>query len=283
MKQRETCDLCGGRDARIVYALDRFNVRECRGCGLRYRDVLFDAEETRTLYGETYFTDEQTAYFFTQSEHKHKILRDRLARIGSLYPGRGRMLDVGCAIGTFLAIARDAGWEVQGVEVSPYAAQYAREKNGFAVVTGEVAEAGFPPGSFDVVTMWDVIEHIEKPQELLRQAADLLKPGGLLAMSTNMEDSLLCGLAHVIHRVSGGLITTPVVRNHPVHHATFYSTRTLRLAVERAGLTFVGYDASDLDPALINTNTPMRWILRGIGVAAAVVGRPLEKIIYARK
>ena len=100
----------------------------------------------------------------------------------------GKLLDVGCAAGFFLDRARLAGWEVTGIEVSRDTAEIARERYGLEVQTGRLESAVLEAGSFDCVTMWDVIEHVPDPAGSLARARDLLVAGGLLAIVTpNIE------------------------------------------------------------------------------------------------
>ena len=99
----------------------------------------------------------------------------------------GRLLDVGCHTGIFLDVARRAGWATTGVEPSRWSAERARAR-GLQVFDGTLADAGLAESSFDVITMWDVIEHLAEPVEELKRAHRLLRPGGLLAVSTmNVE------------------------------------------------------------------------------------------------
>ena len=108
---------------------------------------------------------------------------DRLAdEIGELRGG-GRLLDVGCYTGVFLERAQRRGWEVTGLEPSQWAAGVARSR-GLNVLEGLLAESNLPPESFDVVTVWDAIEHFGDPRAEIDRLARLLKPGGLLALST---------------------------------------------------------------------------------------------------
>src|SRR5439155_7104067 len=106
----------------------------------------------------------------------------------SRHESPGRLLDVGCHIGIFLDVARRAGWETYGVELSRWSADRARAR-GLRVVDGTLETAGFEAGSFDVITMWDVIEHLADPFTELQRAAKLLRPGGLLALSTMNVDA----------------------------------------------------------------------------------------------
>jgi 2-polyprenyl-3-methyl-5-hydroxy-6-metoxy-1,4-benzoquinol methylase len=91
---------------------------------------------------------------------------------------------VGCATGEFLAAARDAGWETYGVETSAQAADMAASRSGSQVHTGTLDTAPFEAGWFDVVTLWDVIEHVQSPSAYVKQIARLLRPGGMFALTT---------------------------------------------------------------------------------------------------
>jgi SAM-dependent methyltransferase len=101
----------------------------------------------------------------------------------------GRLLDVGCGKGRFLAAARDAGWQVLGVEFSPTSAAAARLAHGVDVVSGDFLEAPLE-GDFDVITMWHVLEHLPDPAAAIGRAAELLRPGGRLVVSVPNVDSL---------------------------------------------------------------------------------------------
>jgi SAM-dependent methyltransferase len=99
------------------------------------------------------------------------------------YRRGGRVLDVGCGAGTFLRAALRGGWEALGVEVSKPAAEFNREA-GFDVFDGELAEARYPEGHFDVVIASEVLEHVAEPREMLREILRVTRPGGLLWATT---------------------------------------------------------------------------------------------------
>jgi SAM-dependent methyltransferase len=93
------------------------------------------------------------------------------------------LLDVGCASGLFLDAARRYGdWDVEGLEPSASASEYARHELGLCVHVGGFGEVPLEPGSYDVVTMWDVLEHLHDPVRALGLVAQLLKPGGILVV-----------------------------------------------------------------------------------------------------
>jgi ubiquinone/menaquinone biosynthesis C-methylase UbiE len=95
-----------------------------------------------------------------------------------------KLLDVGCGEGFFLFNATEAGYITKGVELSRNSAEYARSEFGLDVETGLLEEAHFPENYFDVVTLWQVLEHLSQPLIVLEEAYRVLKPGGVLVVST---------------------------------------------------------------------------------------------------
>ncbi|MBA3469184.1 MAG: class I SAM-dependent methyltransferase [Herpetosiphonaceae bacterium] len=121
--------------------------------------------------------------YFAQRESHETLADQRLKRIEKLLPAPGTVLDVGCAAGFFLAVAQKRGWTVAGVELSEDMAQYARDLTGQPIVP-RVTELNVAPETFDAITFWEYIEHIPDPQDEVRRLTTLLKPGGVLALST---------------------------------------------------------------------------------------------------
>jgi 2-polyprenyl-3-methyl-5-hydroxy-6-metoxy-1,4-benzoquinol methylase len=103
--------------------------------------------------------------------------------------GRGRLLDVGCGNGSYLSLMRTLGWDVAGVDVDPQAVAVCRAR-GLSVFPGTLEEASFPDGSFDVITMNHVIEHVSDPLALLRECYRILSPGGYVGIVTPNVKSL---------------------------------------------------------------------------------------------
>ncbi len=147
---------------------------------------------------------------------------------------RGRLLDVGCGLGFFVKRAGAcAGWEAVGYEISPDAVRYARERLGLEnVCCGRVEGASLPDGSFDLITLWDVIEHLPEPDALLQELARLLAPGGILFLHTpNAAVQLLKArwkMRLLGERPGGHYLEAR-------DHLHLYTMRTLRVLLERNG------------------------------------------------
>jgi len=136
-----------------------------------------------------------------------------------------RLLDLGCGDGRFLALMRDAGWDVTGIDPDPTAARRAQENFGIPVIVGSLEDAGFPNESFDAVTLSHVIEHVHDPVALLSECRRVLKPEGRAVIVTPNIRSLG-------HRKFGG-----VWRGlEPPRHLYLFSSETLRICCDRAGL-----------------------------------------------
>ncbi len=233
MNAWRVCNACGVGGARERFARDGFHIVQCSGCGLMYvgedpADIDFES-----LYGESYYTGGQPGVFADyvgEADARRASARRRLWGLRRLKRG-GRLLDVGCAAGFFLAEAA-AHYAVKGVEPSEFASRLAREHFGLDVVTGTLHDAACPDAHFDIVTLWDVIEHVPDPAAVLAEVSRVLAPGGRVVMTTGDIDSAYA-------REQG-------VRWHlltPPWHLYFFSRATLRTLAARAGLRVDGYAA----------------------------------------
>jgi len=136
---------------------------------------------------------------------------------------RGRLLEVGCHIGLFLEIAQRRGWEAVGLEPSRWAAEYGKKELGVNIIPATLREAHFEPEGFDVVTTWDVLEHLADPAGELELMARALKPGGLLALTTINIDSVASKILR--HR-------WPWLMRM---HLYYFTPKTLRQLLEKSG------------------------------------------------
>jgi 2-polyprenyl-3-methyl-5-hydroxy-6-metoxy-1,4-benzoquinol methylase len=162
-----------------------------------------------------------------------------VARLGA-GPHVGSALDVGCGTGGFLAwlAERLPACRRAGIELDPERAARARARDpGAVIAAGDAADAlARIDGRFDLVTLWDVFEHLADPVACLRALRERLAPQGAIYVQTIHEASLLPTLGRLAHRLSGGRLTHPARRTHEAHHLVFFTRAALEVAAERAGL-----------------------------------------------
>jgi 2-polyprenyl-3-methyl-5-hydroxy-6-metoxy-1,4-benzoquinol methylase len=228
-----SCNLCSTpvpAQQPPVWVKDGFDVVRCSGCGLLFRRHLPSPPELRDIYSTEYFLrpeDDAAGQGYADylaDEELHRL--NGALRVNKLeaLAAPGRLFDVGAAAGFFMDEARRRGWDVAGIDVSPQMSGWGRERLGLDLQTGNFREADLAEGSYDVVTMWDYIEHSLDPVGDLEKARALLRPGGVLGLSTGDAASLVA-------RVSGRrwhLLT-------PHHHNFFFTADTLSRACGQTG------------------------------------------------
>jgi 2-polyprenyl-3-methyl-5-hydroxy-6-metoxy-1,4-benzoquinol methylase len=228
-----TCNLCGTgvTTAHRAWRKDGYDIFRCSSCGLLFRGDPPDPHTLEKIYGEEYFFASAGElrgqgyldYIAEENEHRRNA-RKRLRILSRYATPASHLLDCGCAAGFFLDEARRTGWTGAGVDVSEAMTAYARERLGLSVLTTRFLDAPFEDAQFDVITMWDYIEHVVDPRAEFNRATGLLRPSGILALSTGDASSLVA-------RVSGRrwhLLT-------PRHHNFFFTHANLVQYLEEQG------------------------------------------------
>ena len=224
----EPCDICGAAGMRPFLDVSLIGTRpacvhRCAACGFRQVRPRLTAAEIKTLYPSDYFDSASPVGYADYAREYQRRLREGyfLARwLGRLQP-RGRLLEVGCALGFLLTGLQRSGWRVEGVDASAFAAYYARTRYGIDVTCATLEETAFPDGAFDVVIQKDLLEHVADPRRHLDETHRLLRPGGWLRLVTpNGEANLRPLVASTRVRGAG----PPVLDQG---HLSFFSRRHL--------------------------------------------------------
>jgi SAM-dependent methyltransferase len=197
----------------------------CGECGFQWVDPMPSAAELARLYDDpAYFRDADSGYRdYLGAENSHRRMAARRLRWIGRYQAPGRLLDVGCAAGFFIDEARERGWDIAGIEIS---SDMRARANTFAPGRTFSGWRDARPvlSRLDLVTMWEYIEHCRAPLDELREAAALLRPGGLLALSTPNTDHRL---AHT---------TASEWREYkPPEHIGFFGARSMTEALKATG------------------------------------------------
>jgi len=215
------CLLCGAAGtARFLFRLAR-PVFRC-SCGLVYAPQA-PSTTSAGAYAEGYYHGQVYADYVGDRPAIHRNAARSLGELEQAVAGR-RLLDIGCAHGFFLEAARARGWSVRGIEVSEYASEYARRELDLAVDTGSIVTPPADLGTFDVVTLWDVIEHLERPDLALASVREHMDARGRIVITTGDYQSLLRRLTGRRWR----LFSDPT-------HLFFFDERTLSRLLLAAG------------------------------------------------
>ena len=196
------CDWCGATDEltlfegpdRLLHRPGRFRLVQCRVCGLMRQNPRLAWESLQTYYEGDYISyaslirDEPRAW--RRLDRRYGMWK-QMRVVERAKPGGGRLLDVGSGTGIFLEEAlRSRRWQVMGVEPTEAAARYSAKALGCEVVTGRFSEVQLPEADFDVITLWNVIEHLPSPTADLRRACQLLRPDGRLVFTVPNVESV---------------------------------------------------------------------------------------------
>ena len=228
------CRLCGSTRSRRYAVKFDLDLAKCRSCGLVYAHPRLTDADVMKRYSPEYFYGEYLPVFRADDKgYDPDLVRGHyrlyLTLLGEQSVPGGRLLDVGCGAGFFLKAAEEAGWAVEGVEVSPTAADYANRVLSLKVHRTKVEDAGFAPDTFDVVTLLDTIEHLGNPARAMAEIFRILKPGGRMILNTPDLKSL----SRRVLGKSWAVLT-------PAEHLQYYTAKTLRRTLAGAGFRIIG-------------------------------------------
>jgi 2-polyprenyl-3-methyl-5-hydroxy-6-metoxy-1,4-benzoquinol methylase len=279
-----TCRLCGSPEVTLRIPLEGYSVYRCRACTGVFTDLPADAIDG--LYGEEYFSEEFGPYFAALfGDTDDGPLRRHFARyVDALernVAGR-RVLDVGCAAGLFLDVARERGWKVEGVEVSEHAAAVAQERRHIPVRVGDVAKLDLPRHAYDAVTLMDALEHIAEPGALLDRLRELIAPGGALMLVLPNDRNLTTLLAMTLYRLTFHRVVYPASRVHQIYHVTYFTPRTIAALLERHGFEVVEVAPDETVRGLLNESPLMRAAVGAVFGLARVLRLQNKMVVVAR-
>ena len=181
MQKLNYCILCNASDFDVIHQKERWQYRRCLNCGLVSLHPSPTPQELMKNYED---------YLPTRPEEIgkwRKMMKPVINKSADLIEcrintGRGRLLDVGCGYGFFLQEMKSRGWRAEGVEISQTGRQYVREKWGIHVYSEPLENLDIRENSFDVVTLFYLIEHVSDPLALLKKVNKILKPGCLILL-----------------------------------------------------------------------------------------------------
>jgi SAM-dependent methyltransferase len=284
------CPICGSSDRRVVgvpgkmspvfeaVARDVASVRvvRCLGCTGAYISpmVYYSENLLSSMYNATSISSDM-------KNMGEKRLNLRIAERHSRGTLKGkRLLDIGSGTGEYLLVGREMAMDVTGMDVDDSLVEALRARHGFKVVKSLLSEDTFPAASFDIVVLSHVIEHLQDPGRMLRLIRGVLRPDGLLIMTTPNADSLMELLHEMYGRARRGwdktFVLTPFTSPY---HILGFNLRCARVLLDREGFT----------PVYAKARSGLEWkdgrlaaVMKVIKVAGAFVGRGMSLTTVSR-
>jgi len=224
------CIACGCASSRPFHP----GLLRCTGCGHAWADLQLSSAELAELYRRDYFFGDEYLDYVADRPVIQKNFRLRLRVLDRLLrPDRHRrLLEIGCAYGFFLDLVRGRFQPALGIDIAEDGIRHARDELGLDVVQADLLAHDFGERRFDVVCLWDTVEHLARPDLYLEKAARLTEPGALVALTTGDIGSLNARLNGKRWRLI-----------HPPTHLHYFTRTSLGRMLDRLGFETV-YDGS---------------------------------------
>lgn len=230
---QELCPLCGHAGfVEWLKAPDRFHGRHCNYTLVRCPvcSLVWLSQPPTPGDIHEHYTEAYDRLISAAGQNTPRRWRERKATL-TQYKQSGSLLDLGCSSGAFLEFMGKESWRLHGIEMSAESAKIAAAKTGAEVFVGTILEAQFPAASFDVITCFDVLEHLYEPRRIIARVSEWLKPGGIFYVLVPNVDSAEA-------RVFGSYWHGLELPRHLFH----YSPASLRFLAESAGLQQVSLE-----------------------------------------
>lgn len=221
MKRLEYCNLCKSTNKINLFLKDNIPIIKCPQCGLVYADIdITDEEKLTKIYNYDYFFGEEYLNYINDKKALQKKFKKIIPLI-TQYNDGGELLEIGSAYGFFLEIAKEY-WNVTGIEFSEEACAYIKkEQSDLNSICGNFLTIPLKEDFYDVVCMWDTMEHLVDPYSCIKKINRVLKQGGIFCFTTCDIDSLLPKIQGEKWRWF-----------YPPSHLFYYSVSTLRKFLE---------------------------------------------------
>ena len=288
------CPICQSKELQnyeILYELRDYEVVRCKRCDLVYVNLTFDED---SLKKSDYYWAE--GFYIKEEKIIRRWFEKEIRKIERFIP-KGRLLDIGCGFGYLLSEAKRGGWEVYGVEISEKVLNYVKRRGEeLNIFWGPLSEAKFEDGYFDLITMFDVIEHLSDPDSVINNVSKLLRKDGLLVVETPREESLFKKIAHLLYRISGGEIDY-LIRSaynpHPGGHRFGFSHSSITKLLKKNNLSLIKISKQMIIFKVLMWDTLRKknivlkvvyaFLVAFIWILSRLIGMQNRMVVYARK
>lgn len=249
------CPICGSASNTSFCQKNEAIYRRCADCTHRFLTELPETKKLAPEYRERishHGSEEKLSWDYSpvKERYVYGALLRKIERYSMRHTTEARLLDIGCSNGSFLVAARNRGWHVAGMELEKHSVRIARQQR-LDVYESTLEDADIPENEFEVVTMWQLLEHIADPTQFLERVRSILRPGGVLAISTpNIESIGWCILKEDWCAVE------------PSVHLHLFTSVSLRYLTRKVGLEQLRLSTVDVKPATVKALMRSRSALK---------------------
>ena len=184
------CPICNEASFTEWCKVQTYSILKCKGCGVGITAPFPKEDQLIELNKNNYNVEQRIQLYLSQQNYFKKRYEGYIKNIKSIIR-TGKLLDIGCNIGFFMKIAQQAGFDVKGVELNEGCAAYGREKFCLDIDSKYLEDIGFPDKIFDVITLFDVLEHIPDIHRFIDELKRILKDDGLIVLQSPNLNSLM--------------------------------------------------------------------------------------------
>ncbi|PIU67066.1 MAG: hypothetical protein COS84_05130 [Armatimonadetes bacterium CG07_land_8_20_14_0_80_40_9] len=231
MAEYRNCIVCREDNTQTIFIKDGFTHVRCLNCGFVYVNPILKEDCFDEVYESSDFGNKWVEVLLSEDQRKFDQAKfEKGVEKINKFTKKGRILDIGCSVGHFLEIARDDGWETVGMELNKRAVEHARSL-GLKVWEEKLTPNLFPKEHFEAITLWEVLEHVSEPRELLKEIHLILKDKGILLVLVPNIDSIALRIMHEKSATFGGS-----------SHVNFFNYKTLSRLLKEEGFETVDYE-----------------------------------------
>ena len=292
---KSPCLVCqAGRNARVIFRLPSCTVVRCALCGFVYLDGERVPSDERARYEYDHFRGYVCLAGFEveeiareQVESVRSILRRAGSALEEMEPGLP-VLDVGCARGHFLRrfVQETGRRNVTGIDTSPIMTAWGRVSFGLDLRVGAIEGVDLPAGSFALISMLDVLEHVANPRQVLARILSLLRPGGWAVLEVPSEATAFRAMAKLGYRLSAGRLVTPLRTIYHSRHLSYFTRGSLRKLAEDLGaeaVTIVTKEAHITRFGAGRYALPARIAIRAVSRLDKILGTQAKLLCALRR
>lgn len=242
------CKICNHPNSNITYKLKNASIYVCEKCKFHYSSYLDPNSSTDAFIENTPVQDSIKIYLKTQLQHNKIRFENHVNIVKQLLIEKqnAKILDVGCGGGLFLSLLNRDKFECYGIEPELNRLKFARQETNLKNIFSFPIESSYwkehHSNSFDIITIWDVIEHVNDPKSILFSAKQLLKPGGYIIIDTPCRNTFYHHFGALTYKLSFGKLPTflnIMYSDHPFGHKQILSKSDIRTIFKECNLNLI--------------------------------------------